>query len=177
MRRLTACWVLMLFAGGAARAQLRTGASAYGDWTSDAPGVLRKITAADLPPPYAKPSASAPPGARPSRSDGQPKAPPGFSVQRFVRLQGPRVVRVAPNGDIFVAETGAGQISVLRAGDGAARPSVNQVFAKGLDQPFGIAFYPLGPDPRWIYVATPNSVLRFAYASGDLKARGPRPRP
>jgi glucose/arabinose dehydrogenase len=175
MRRLTACSLIVFLAAGSAAADTpaRTGAKAYGDWTADAPGVVRRITAADLPAPYAKRSLGTLFSFRLGRSNGQPKAPPGFVVQPFAKLDGPRVVRVAPNGDIFVAETGAGQVSLLRARDGAARPTVNQVFARGLDQPFGVAFYPPGPDPRWVYVAAPNSVVRFAYVNGDLKARGP----
>ena len=47
---------------------------------------------------------------------------------------------------------------------------MNQIFAGGLHQPFGIAFYPLGPNPEWIYVANSNSVVRFPYKSGDVKA-------
>jgi glucose/arabinose dehydrogenase len=62
-------------------------------------------------------------------------------------------VRVAPNGDIFIAESEPGRIRVLRAADGTAKPSSNEVFASGLDHPFGIAFYPPGSDPQWIYVA------------------------
>src|SRR5262245_59766214 len=65
-----------------------------------------------------------------------------------------------------------GRIRVLRAADGAAKPSSNDVFASGLDQPFGIAFYPSGSDPQWIYVANTGSVVRYPYRSGDLKARG-----
>jgi glucose/arabinose dehydrogenase len=82
------------------------------------------------------------------------------------------MVRVAPNGDIFIAESEPGRIRVLRATDGAAAPSSNDVFASGLDQPFGIAFYPPGQDPQWIYVANTGSVVRYPYRSGDLKARG-----
>jgi len=48
-----------------------------------------------------------------------------------------------------------------------------QVFASGLTQPFGIAFYPPGPDPQWVYVANTDWVVRFPYRDGDLKARGP----
>ena len=87
-------------------------------------------------------------------------------------LSGPRIIRVAPNGDIFVAETRAGRISVLRAADGAASPSANEVYASGLREPFGIAFYPSGDNPQWIYVANTDSVVRFPYHSGDLKASG-----
>src|SRR5262249_54020981 len=51
-------------------------------------------------------------------------------------------------------------------------PSENQVYASGLRQPFGIAFFPAGDDPQWVYVANTDSVVRFPYHSGDLKASG-----
>jgi len=79
---------------------------------------------------------------------------------------------VAPNGDIFISETRENRLRVLRAADGAEAPAVNQIFATGLDRPFGIAFYPLGNNPQWIYVANNNSVVRFPYRNGDLKSRG-----
>src|SRR2546430_5801089 len=102
-----------------------------------------------------------------------PNVPPGFQVELFAsNLRDPRTVRVGPNGDIFIAESEPGRIRVLRAADGAAKPSSNDVFASGLDQPFGIAFYPSGSDPQWIYVANIGSVVRYPYRSGDLKARG-----
>src|SRR5688500_18783965 len=40
---------------GAGRPVL-TGQEALGDWTTDAPGVRRRITPADMPPPYQTPS-------------------------------------------------------------------------------------------------------------------------
>src|SRR5262249_59549605 len=67
--------------------------------------------------------------------------------------------------------SGRGRVRVLRAADGASKPRQNTVFATGLDQPFGLAFYPPGPDPQWVYVANTNSVVRFPYRAGDLKAR------
>ena len=79
---------------------------------------------------------------------------------------------MAPNGDIFLAETGRNRLRVLRAADGADAPAENQIFADGLDRPFGIAFYPSGDNPQWIYVANNNSVVRLAYRTGDLKATG-----
>jgi glucose/arabinose dehydrogenase len=81
-------------------------------------------------------------------------------------------MRVAPNGDIFVAETGAGRIRLLRAADGQSRPSVNEVYASALSQPFGIAFFPGGDNPQWLYVANAGSVVRFPYKAGDIKAAG-----
>jgi glucose/arabinose dehydrogenase len=81
-------------------------------------------------------------------------------------------MRVAPNGDIFLAETRAGHIRLLRAADGEAKPAVNEIYATGLHQPFGIAFFPAGPDPQWLYVADTDRIVRFAYKSGDLKPPG-----
>jgi glucose/arabinose dehydrogenase len=154
--------------------QTLTGAAAYGDWRADAPGVRRKITAADLPPPFA--TGSVREGARIVAQPGgaQLSVPPGFSVSLFAdHLQAPREIRVAPNGDIFVAESRAGQIRVLRPAEGGAKPEQDEIFASGLEEPFGIAFYPPGPDPKFVYVANTGSVVRFAYKNGDLKASGP----
>jgi glucose/arabinose dehydrogenase len=151
-----------------------TGAAAYGDWRTDAPGVRRKITPADLPAPMAsRPVAN--PSRIAARPDGAvPKAPPGFSVSLFAKgLAEPRVVRVAPNGDIFVAESRAGRVRVFRAKDGVATAETSQVFASGLNRPFGIGFYPPGPNPAFVYVATSDSVVRYPYHSGDLTAVGP----
>jgi glucose/arabinose dehydrogenase len=106
-------------------------------------------------------------------ADAELKVPAGFHVEAFAKLEHPRLVRVAPNGDIFVAESDVGKIRVLRAADGATKPASDEVFAEGLKQPFGIAFYPQGPNPQWVYVANTNSVVRFPYRNGDLKARGP----
>jgi len=100
-----------------------------------------------------------------------PKVAAGYQVTALVSgLQNPRVVRVAPNGDVFVAETAAGRVRALRVTNGQVQQI--QVFAMGLDEPFGIAFYPLGGAPQWLYVATENSVVRYPYRSGDLQARG-----
>ena len=98
--------------------------------------------------------------------------PPGFEVKAFASgLAGPRLLRAAPNGDIFVAETGAGRIRVLRPGENGSAASQNEIFASGLRGPFGIAFYP-ADNPEWVYVGNTDSVVRFAYRDGDLKARG-----
>jgi glucose/arabinose dehydrogenase len=162
----------MATAAVAADAQVRTGAAAYGDWRQDAPGVERMIRPGDLPQPYATP-AKANLFSKVPRPDGaMPKVPPGFKVEEFATLDRPRQIRVAPNGDIFVAETVAGKVRALRAADGAAKPSQVEVFAEGLSGPFGIAFYPQGAEPQFVYVANETSVVRFPYRNGDLKARG-----
>ena len=111
---------------------------------------------------------------RAARTEAEiPKAPPGFTVDLFASgLNTPRVIRIAPNGDIFVAETGAWRVRVFRPGGGPA-PAQGEIFADGLQRPYGIAFYPSGQDPHFLYVASPDSVVRFAYRSGEMKASGP----
>lgn len=143
------------------------------DWQREAPGVEHHITVADLPAPFATPSSGNFPNVVPRPANANLSAPAGFIVKQFASgLNNPRLLRVAPNGDIFVSETGRNRVRVLRAADGADTPSENQIFAEGLERPFGIAFYPLGDDPRWIYIANNNSVVRIPYHSGDLKASG-----
>ncbi len=151
-------------------ANMLEGRAAFGDWRADRPGLRRLIKPQDLPPP--QPEQSAANMVRVAhRTNQKPIVPAGFSVDLFASgLAGPRLIRTAPNGDIFVAESRAGRIAVLRP-DGSA-PAKNSVFASGLRYPFGIAFYPPGADPQWIYVGETNAVVRYPYRSGDLAARG-----
>jgi glucose/arabinose dehydrogenase len=155
----------------AAQSEARRDRDAYGDWRNDAPGVWRHITAGALLPPYSgRVSANSPRVVDPP-AQAQPRVPAGFSVTRYAeRLDRPRLIRTAPNGDIFVAETAAGRLRILRSAAGAAQAQSITVFADGLDRPFGMAFYPPGPDPQWLYVAQINSVVRFPYHNGDDKA-------
>lgn len=150
-----------------------TGGLALGGWRSDAPGVQRLIRANDLPPPYASRSSSNSPDVVGRPAAAALHVPPGFSVSLFAQgLQGPRLLRTAPNGDVFVAETAAGRIRVLRASKGAPLVAESTVFASGLRGPFGLAFYPPGPNPRYLYVALNNQIVRFPYQSGETVARG-----
>jgi glucose/arabinose dehydrogenase len=163
-----------LVAGTALAAEaVLTGPAAFGDWRTDAPGVRRLIAPADLPPPYATRSAANPSQEAPRTDAVLPNAPPGFEVDLFAqRLEEPRVARTAPNGDVFVAESGAGRIRVFRPDPAGVSPVEGAVFAEGLLRPFGIAFYP-SADPQWVYVGTSGAVVRFPYRSGDTKASGP----
>lgn len=148
-----------------------TGQGALGDWTTDAPGVRRRITPADLPKPYATSSVDAGPKLVARPEGAWPQVPAGFKVEEYSKgLKGPRLIRTAPNGDLFVAESYEGRVRVLRGAGGKAETM--EVFAAGLDRPFGIAFYPPGPDPQYVYVANTGTVVRFPYRNGDLKARG-----
>jgi len=164
---------LAVLTAGAASAAVLTGPAAWSDWTSDAPGVTRKITVDTLPAPGATRVGVAPAAVVPRPAGAKLSVPAGFTVTEFARLDAPRQLRTAPNGDVFAAETEAGRLKVLRTVDGANKPAQVVAFAEGLDRPFGVAFWPAGPNPQWLYVANANSVVRFPYRNGDLKARGP----
>ena len=103
--------------------------------------------------------------------DARLRVPLGFEVKLFASgLDQPRLMRVAPNGDVFVAESRAGRIRVLRPSENGENVSRSEIYASGLSLPFGISFYPNGNDPEWVYVANTNSVVRFPYHSGDLRS-------
>jgi glucose/arabinose dehydrogenase len=145
----------------------------FANYKTQAPGVTRKITVADLPKPYATESVDNGADVVRRPSDAWPQAPAGFKVEQFAsKLDNPRLLRTAPNGDVFLAESDAGEIKIFRGLTSDGKPEQTQVFASGLNKPFGIAFYPPGPNPEWVYVGNTDSVVRFPYHNGDLKARG-----
>ena len=161
--------------GAAESGTLLTGKGAMGDWESDSPGARRKITAADLPPPSSNVLAINRPHVVRRPPDTQPKVPAGFKIELYASgFRDPRFLLTAPNGDIFVVESRANQIKVLRDSNADGKPDRTEIFAeRSLNKPFGIAFYPPGEDPQFLYVANTDGVIRFPYRSGDLKARGP----
>jgi glucose/arabinose dehydrogenase len=160
--------------GKDAQKDVLTGQAAFTDYRSEKPGLRHKITVADLPKPFATESAGNGPTLVPRPKDAWPVAPAGFHVELYASgLNNPRLMRTAPNGDLFLAETGGGNIKVFRGVTKDGTPVTSSVYATGLQQPFGIAFYPPGPNPQWLYIGNTNSVVRFAYKSGDLKASGP----
>jgi len=153
---------------------LLTGRAAFGDAASLKPGTFRKITAADLPEPFATDSSRNNPRIVPRPNNVWPQAPAGFRVDLYAsQVNGPRKILTAPNGDFFVAASYAGEILVFRGRDFGGRPQQTSTFAAGLARPFGIAFYPPGPNPQWVYVGNTDSIVRFPYKNGDLKAAGP----
>jgi hypothetical protein len=165
--------LLAIFRTSASAEPVLVGKDAFGNWQSDKPGVVRLIRPQDLPRPGASPSAANVSRVVARPAGAAPRVPAGFKVELFAEgLSGPRVLRVAPNGDIFVAETRAGRLRVLRPGEGGAKVAVDEVYASGLNRPFGIAFFPTGDNPLWIYIANTDSVVRFPYRGGDLKAAG-----
>ncbi|MES2393111.1 MAG: PQQ-dependent sugar dehydrogenase [Acidobacteriota bacterium] len=151
-----------------------TGAAAFNDLEQEHPGVRRHITIADLPAPD-KEGAGIHASHIVARPAGiTPIAPPGFSVALYADgFALPRLMRVAPNGDLFLSDCTSGQVIVMRGVGPDGKYLRREVFASKLDRPFGIAFYPLGPDPQWVYVANATSVVRFPYKNGDLQASAP----
>jgi glucose/arabinose dehydrogenase len=152
-----------------------TGKAAMGDWTTDEPGLRRKITVDDLPPPSSNVLAINPPHVVSRPTGTELHGPPGFKIDMYASgFRNPRFLLTAPNGDIFVSESRRNQIKVLRDTKSAGKPDTSEIFTEGdLNQPFGLAFYPPGNDPQFLYVANTNGVIRFPYRNGDLKARGP----
>lgn len=156
-----------------AAAKVLTGKAALDAYSSDAPGVRRKLTLEDLPPPNEKESVKNQPDIIDPPEGAAPQVPEGFVVTRFAtELKAPRMLRTAPNGDVFVAESESDRVRVLRDADGDGHAEVSEVFSKDLKEPFGIAFYPPGDAPTHVYVANTDSVVRFAYKAGDVKASG-----
>lgn len=167
---------LSIFLSSAALAQDATapalqGTSAFGGWQDDRPGTWRLILPKDLPKPSPAESVSNSADRVTAPEDAAPLLPEGFSAYRIASgLRGPRVVRVAPNGDLFVADSRANRLLVYRLDESGA-VTEQSVFASGLSQPYGIAFYP-SDRPRWVYVANSGSIVRFPYEEGDMSARG-----
>lgn len=141
------------------------------DFRFEAPGNTRKIMPQDLPKPYATSSSNNGPKVVARPKDAWPKAPAGFTVQLYATdLKNPRLIRTAPNGDVFLAESSAGEIKIFRGITSDGKPKQVSVFATHLNRPYGIAFYPVGPDPQWVYIGNTDAVVRFPYKNGDLKA-------
>ena len=138
------------------------------------PGAVHKISVADLPEPMATPSVNNPPKVVPRPARAAPQTLSGFSARLYAtNLENPRLIRTAPNGDLFVVESRPGRVKVLRGVNAYGRATVVETFATGLTRPFGVAFYPPGPRPTHVYVGNTDSIVRFPYQRADLKARGP----
>lgn len=146
----------------------------FTDFRYEKPGTVRKITVNDLPQPFATKSAENGAEVVPRPENAWPVTLPGFKVELFASgLDNPRLMRTAPNGDIFLAEMHAGQIRIFRGVTSDGKAEQSAIFATGLHNPYGIAFYPPGPNPEWVYIGSETELARFPYHNGDLKASGP----
>jgi glucose/arabinose dehydrogenase/cytochrome c2 len=140
------------------------------DWKKDVPGRRHRVDLTTLPAPYDTPSAARFPRFVDAPADAALKVPAGFKVDVFAKdVPGARNLRVAPNGDVLVAQTRLNRISVLRPSADGSKAAAITAFAQGLNLPFGMAFYPAN-DPKWLYVAETNRVVRYAYKAGDTVA-------
>ena len=146
----------------------------FTDYRDEAPGKTHRITAADLPKPFATQGVANFGRVVPRPQNAWPQTLPGFKVELFASdLENPRLLATAPNGDLFLAESEANKIVVFRGITVDGKPQSQETFTAGLSRPFGIAFYPPGPNPQYVYIANTGSLVRFPYQNGDLKARGP----
>jgi glucose/arabinose dehydrogenase len=112
-----------------------------------------------LPAPFATNSAGNGPDKAKPPAGFLPTVPPGFRLNVFAaNFKRPRWLTVAPNGDIFLADTGAGEIVVLRDAQHTGGAQEREVFVDGMKRPFGIAFR-----EDYVYVGNMNEVVRFRY--------------
>jgi glucose/arabinose dehydrogenase len=113
----------------------------------------------NLPPPFATNSAGNGPNKSQAPQGFLPTVPSGFHINVFAAdFKRPRLLTVAPNGDIFLAETGANQVVILRDPKNAGGAQERIVFASGLVRPFGIAFH-----DDYVYIGNMSSLVRFKY--------------
>jgi glucose/arabinose dehydrogenase len=150
-----------------------SGSKSFTNTASLSPGLARKITAQDLPQPQ-PPARGGGFGRGSERPESAiPKAPAGFKVDIYVGsgLTNPRQIRRAPNGDVFVADTGGGTVRVFRGITADGKPQESSTYAS-LRGAFGINFFPPGPNPQWVYITNTSTLVRYAYKNGDLKATG-----
>ena len=170
-----------------------TGTSVFTDWSGEKAGTLHKIAITDLPAPNPAEAVSNFPRLVARPEGAMPVAPAGFKVTLYAGGEGgpaqqpgafgqqrqqsgtfayPRLMRMAPNGDLFLADTGGGTVFVMRGVGPDGKAATIEKFATGLENPFGIAFYP-AVNPQYVYISTSTTVSRYPYKTGDLKASGP----
>ena len=112
-----------------------------------------------LPAPFATKSAGNGPDSVAAPAGFLPTVPKGFHINIFAKdFKRPRLLTVAPNGDIFLAETGANKVVILRDPNHTGGAQEQIVFATGLTRPFGIAFH-----DDYVYIGNMSSLVRFKY--------------
>ena len=113
----------------------------------------------NLPAPYATKSAGNGPDKAQAPNGFLPTVPKGFHINVFAKdFKRPRLLTVAPNGDIFLAETGANEVVILRDPKHTGGAQERMVFASGLTRPFGVVFH-----DDYVYIGNMSSLVRFKY--------------
>ena len=138
-------------------------ASADGHTVETAIGTLELVA------PYSSESVSKSSEVIPWPENQTPKAPEGFTVNRFAdSLEHPRWTYIAPNGDFFVSEANtrnsADQIRLLRDTDKNGVADEKYVFLEDLNQPFGMLVI-----DNYFYVANTDGLYRYPYSAGATK--------
>ena len=127
----------------------------------------------------------------------RPTVPQGYTVNAIATdLKVPRQTLVLPNGDIIIAEgkggndapklrpkdviagyikakgttsvKGGDRLTLLRDANGDGVYEGRSVFAENLNAPYGLAFV-----NGALYVANQDSLVRFSYRDGQIRASGP----
>jgi len=129
-----------------------------------------EIKASDLPPPKIEDNVNNGPNVIPRPAGVQLTMPPGFEISTFAEggFTRPRWMALAPNGDVFLADSMGGKVIVLRDTNHDGVADERSTFAEGLKQPFGIAFW-----HDYVYIGNTDAITRYHYKPGQTKAEGP----
>src|ERR1051326_8244984 len=122
-RLITLVGIALIFSGTHSRGRSQeksheviAGKAAFSDFSQQKPGIFRKITVQDLPEPFATRAADNGPSLVRRPDNAWPQALPGFKVELYAsNLKHPRLIRTAPNGDLFLAESRPGVVKVFRS--------------------------------------------------------------
>lgn len=135
---------------------------------ADKPGQVYHITPDDLPEPYASSSAI-----NPSRSTYRPDGVPlqvvnGFRVNLFAEdLDHPRNILATPDDTVFLAESKAGKITLLKDRDGDGKADIQKTYISRANRPHGLALR-----ASHLYFADLNGVWRVDWKAGATEPTG-----
>ncbi len=169
LRKLFAILVVVGVAAINGACQQKSPSSAKPFNVREIPARTFNISPSNLPKPFATESVARPSKIIRRTDDAILFLPKGFSINIFAEgdFSRPRMMTVAPNGDVFVSDAGTGKIIMLRDADKDGSAEQRFTFAENLNLPFGMAFL-----ENYLYVANTDSVVRFAYKTGQTKAEG-----
>ena len=130
---------------------------------------VHRVEPGSLPKPFETKSAFRASKGVPQPAGANLHLPKGFKINVFAEgnFREPRWMVLAPNGDVFLSDSRANSIIVLRDKNKDGVAEERFVFSDKLSQPFGMAFH-----KDWFYVANTDSIVRFRYKSGQTAAAG-----